>query len=62
MKKPSEEEQKKSGPYRTGDLVIHDKFGEGVIIGIRGEVGMIFFASQKRMTNIMLAHKALRKK
>jgi DNA helicase-2/ATP-dependent DNA helicase PcrA len=62
MKKPSEEEQKKSGPYRTGDLVIHDKFGEGVIIGIRGEIGMIFFASQKRMTNIMLAHKALRKK
>jgi DNA helicase-2/ATP-dependent DNA helicase PcrA len=62
MKKPSEEEQKKSGPYKTGDLVIHDKFGEGVIIGIRGEIGMIFFASQKRMTNIMLAHKALRKK
>ncbi len=62
LRKPSEEEQKNSGPYKIGDLVIHDKFGEGVIIGIRGEIGMIFFASQKRMTNIMLAHKALRKK
>lgn len=56
------EEQKKPGSYKTGDAVIHDKFGEGVIIGIKGEIGMIFFGSQKRIADIMLTHKALRKK
>lgn len=56
------EEQKKPGSYKPGDTVLHDKFGEGVIIGIKGEIGMIFFGSQKRIADIMLTHKALRKK
>jgi DNA helicase-2/ATP-dependent DNA helicase PcrA len=56
------EEPKNQCPYKAGDEVIHDKFGDGVIVGINGEIGMIFFASQKRIANIMLNHKSLKKK
>ena len=62
MKISTAEKSQESGPYKTGDVVLHDKFGEGVIIGIKGEIGMIFFGSQKRIANIMLSHKALHKK
>ncbi|HKM30177.1 MAG TPA: ATP-dependent helicase, partial [Bacilli bacterium] len=60
--KRAEEAPKSSGHYTTGDVVIHDKFGEGVIVGIKGEIGMIFFGSQKRIADIMLSHHSLRKK
>ncbi|MDD3171083.1 MAG: UvrD-helicase domain-containing protein [Bacilli bacterium] len=56
------ESPKNETAYKAGDEVIHDKFGEGVIVGINGEIGMIFFGSQKRIANIMLNHKSLRKK
>ena len=56
------ESPKNEMAYKAGDEVIHDKFGEGVIVGINGEIGMIFFGSQKRIANIMLNHKSLRKK
>lgn len=52
----------KNEVYKPGDNVYHEKFGEGVVIGINGDIGMIFFAKEKRIANIMLNHPALSKK
>lgn len=63
-KKPIEKAVEKNDPkmYKMGDTVNHTKFGEGVIIGIDGEIGQIFFSSQARIIKIALSHQALSKK
>lgn len=48
--------------YHIGDKVVHNKFGDGIIIAIDGETGQIFFDQEKRLTKILLNHPALRKK
>lgn len=48
--------------YSLGDRVIHDKFGEGVIIAIDNGIGQIFFDNEKRLIKILLSHPALNKK
>lgn len=48
--------------YKIGDKVIHNKFGEGIIIAINGNDGQIFFDQAKSLTKILLNHPALRKK
>lgn len=67
--KPKTEEAKKdeikmTDPkiYKLGDAVIHNKYGEGVIIAISNGIGDIFFSSEKKLIKIFLAHPALSKK
>lgn len=48
--------------YKPSDKVIHNKFGEGIIIAINKDIGQIFFDSSKDIKQIMLNHPALRKK
>mgnify|MGYP004699636745 CR=1 FL=1 len=48
--------------YNVGDTVMHDKFGEGMIISMKNGIGNIFFTKDKTSKNIVLNHPALRKK
>ena len=48
--------------YNIGDKVVHNKFGNGIIIAIDGDIGQIFFDQEKKLTKIMLSHPALQKK
>jgi len=48
--------------YKPGDKVVHNKFGEGIIIAINKDIGQIFFDNTKDIKSIMLNHPALRKK
>jgi len=50
------------GDFRVGDKVIHDKFGEGIIIAINKDIGQIFFDQTNALTKILLTHPALKKK
>ena len=54
--------QSSEGEYSVGDTVIHNKFGEGMIISMKNGIGNIFFTRDKTSKNIVLNHPALRKK
>lgn len=60
--KPTPQLKISSGHYRVGDKIIHDQFGEGIIIAINKDVGQIFFDQTKNLSKILLTHPALRKK
>jgi DNA helicase-2/ATP-dependent DNA helicase PcrA len=60
--KPAPQLKISSGHYRVGDKIIHDQFGEGIIIAINKDVGQIFFDQTKNLSKILLTHPALRKK
>ena len=47
--------------YSVGDSVNHDKFGPGIILSIKGDIGTIFFDKQKCSKTILLNHPALKK-
>lgn len=68
-KKPVEEVKKmkllsddEKPNYKLSDKVVHQKFGEGIIIAINKDIGQIFFDSSKDIKSILLNHPALRKK
>lgn len=68
-KKPTEEVKKmkllsddEKPSYKLSDKVVHQKFGEGIIIAINKDIGQIFFDSSKDIKSILLNHPALRKK
>ncbi|MGD9605771.1 MAG: ATP-dependent helicase [Bacilli bacterium] len=48
--------------YRVGDKVIHDQFGEGIIIAINRDIGQIFFDKTKSLSKILLTHGSLKRK
>lgn len=48
--------------YRVGDKVIHEQFGEGIIIAINRDIGQIFFDKTKTLAKILLNHNSLKKK
>ncbi len=48
--------------FELSDKVIHQKFGEGIIIAINKNIGQIFFNSLREIKSIMLSHPALKKK
>jgi DNA helicase-2/ATP-dependent DNA helicase PcrA len=50
--------------YKLSDKVVHQKFGEGIIIAMNKEkdIAQIFFDSSKEIKSIMLNHPALTKK
>ncbi len=47
--------------YQIGDKVVHVKFGEGIIMGIKNGIGNIFFDKEKASKSILLDHPALKK-
>ena len=55
----TKEEQPK---YQLSDKVVHDKFGEGMIIAINKDIGQIFFDNSKDIKSIMLNHPSLQKR
>lgn len=48
--------------YNVGDTVIHTKFGEGIIISIKNDIGNIFFKDEKISKSILLTHPSIKKK
>ena len=48
--------------YTMGEKVIHDKYGEGVIVGIDASILTIAFAHPHGIVKIMKGHKSLKKK
>ena len=46
--------------YNVGDKVIHDKYGEGIIVGI-GNLLTIAFSHKYGIIKIMKGHKSIRK-
>ena len=51
-----------SSDIKAGDKVIHNVFGEGVVISINGKIGTIAFSHQFGIKQIAINHKYLRKK
>ena len=50
----------KNATYNLGDKVVHDKYGEGIIVGI-GSVLTIAFSHKYGIIKIMKGHKSIRK-
>lgn len=50
----------KDATYSVGDKVIHDKYGEGIIVGI-GNILTIAFSQKYGIIKIMKGHKSIRK-
>ena len=53
---------KNNSEFKAGDKVIHNVFGEGVIININGSIGTIAFNHKVGIKNIAINHKYLTKK
>ncbi len=51
-----------SDTYNVGDTIVHSKFGEGIIISIKNDIGNIFFKDDKSSKSILLNHPSIRKK
>ena len=58
----SKKEIKEEAGYQISDTVIHQSFGEGIIISIDNQIGTIFFSSLKTTKKILLTHPSLSKK
>ncbi len=50
----------KNATYNVGDKVVHDKYGEGIIVGI-GSILTIAFSHKYGIIKIMKGHKSIRK-
>ncbi|MFR2585808.1 MAG: ATP-dependent helicase [Bacilli bacterium] len=50
----------KDATYNVGDKVVHDKYGEGIIVGI-GSILTIAFSHKYGIIKIMKGHKSIRK-
>ncbi len=48
--------------YKTGDIIIHTKFGQGMILSIDNGIGTIFFDSLKTTKSLLLSHPSISKK
>ena len=48
--------------FKAGDKVIHNVFGEGVIVSINGNIGTIAFNYKVGIKQIAINHKYLSKK
>ncbi|MDE5977414.1 MAG: DNA helicase PcrA [Turicibacter sp.] len=48
--------------WNSGDKVCHDTFGEGVIVGIKGEIVSIAFSAPHGIKKLMGSHPALKKR
>ena len=48
--------------YRKGELVVHDKFGEGVVLKVDGGFVEIAFPFPHGVKKLMAAHPSLKKK
>ena len=51
----------KASGFQIGDKVRHDRFGEGIILGIENGIGNIFFAQEKQTKKILLNHPSISK-
>ena len=47
--------------YQAGDKIMHDVFGEGVIISIEGSVVTIAFAHPHGIKKLLKGHKSIKK-
>ena len=57
-----EHTSKKKGKIRKGDLVVHDVFGEGIVIKLEGELAVIAFDKKYGIRKILATHASLHKK
>ena len=51
----------KTATYNVGDHVIHDIYGEGVVVALGGSVLSIAFSHPYGIKKIMKGHKSIRK-
>lgn len=56
-----EENFKKATRYKKGDILQHTNFGEGVVMGVEGDILKIAFEHPYGIKKIMSNHKSLRK-
>ena len=50
-----------SAEYQLGEKIVHDKFGEGIIVGIDKSILIIAFAHPHGIKKIMKGHSSIRK-
>ena len=55
-------EEDRNEDLKPGDKVMHEKYGEGVVIGIDGSIASIAFAHPNGIKQIFKTHKSLSKK
>ena len=48
--------------WNSGDKVEHESFGEGVVVGVKGEVVSIAFSAPHGIKKLMGSHPALKKR
>lgn len=48
--------------WNSGDKVVHDSFGEGIVVGVKGETVSIAFGSPHGIKKLMGSHPALKKR
>ena len=48
--------------WKSGDKVLHDSFGEGVVVGVKGEIVSIAFSFPHGIKKLMGSHPALKKR
>ena len=53
---------KSDANWKSGDKVEHESFGEGVVVGIKGDVVSIAFSAPHGIKKLMGAHPALKKR
>ena len=53
---------KKKGKIRKGDLIVHDTFGDGVVIQLENDLATIAFEQQYGIRKIKVDHPSIRKK
>lgn len=58
---PSSKNKKAAGKYRRGDVVDHDKYGQGVVVDIDGTVGKVAFGHKFGIKKIDLSHPSIHK-
>lgn len=53
---------KSDASWNSGDKVEHESFGEGVIVGVKGDVVSIAFSAPHGIKKLMGSHPALKKR
>ena len=59
--KPSKVFEKNKTAYTVGESVIHDTYGEGIVISIDGEMGQICFTKKGVIKKFIMSHPSIHK-
>lgn len=60
--KEGPQEEKPREGYKIGDFVLHNVYGEGIVVSLNEEIGKICFTKQGMIKTFDMTHPAIRKK